>query len=84
MWTTKSSVGAARFIRQVIREIRFQKREILMAAQSGFFSQPLEEQSQHFFLTDLYIKKGHSLRRISEELGCSKTTVRKKLVKAEN
>lgn len=34
------------------------------------------------FLTDLYQKKGWSLRRISNELSCSKTTVRKKLVGA--
>lgn len=34
------------------------------------------------FLTDLYLRKGWSLRRISSELGCSKTTVRKKLIEA--
>ena len=34
------------------------------------------------FLIDLYLKKGQSLRRISEELGCSKATVRKKLIEA--
>lgn len=34
------------------------------------------------FLTDLYLKRGWSLRRISEELSCSKTTVRKKLTDA--
>ena len=32
------------------------------------------------FLTDLYIKKRWSLRRISRELGCSKGLVRKKLI----
>jgi hypothetical protein len=32
------------------------------------------------FLTDLYLKKGWSLRRISWEIGCSKATVRKKLI----
>lgn len=31
------------------------------------------------FLTDLYLKKGLSLRQISNELGCCKATVRKKL-----
>jgi biotin operon repressor len=31
----------------------------------------------------LYLKKGWSLRRISEELGCSEATVRKKLIEAE-
>lgn len=34
------------------------------------------------FLTDLYLRKGWSLRRISEELECSKGTVRKKLLEA--
>ncbi len=34
------------------------------------------------FLTDLYLRKGWSLRRISEELECSKSTVRKKLLEA--
>ncbi len=34
------------------------------------------------FLTDLYLRKGWSLRRISEELQCSKGTVRKKLLEA--
>ena len=34
------------------------------------------------FLTDLYLRKGWSLRRISEELECSKGTVRKKLIEA--
>ena len=34
------------------------------------------------FLTDLYLKKGWSLRRISKELGCCKGTVRKKLLEA--
>lgn len=34
------------------------------------------------FLTDLYLKKGWSLRRISNELGCCKATVRKKLIEA--
>lgn len=33
-------------------------------------------------LTDLYLKKGWCLRRISSELGCAKTTVRKKLLEA--
>lgn len=35
------------------------------------------------FLTDLYLKRGWSLRRISNELGCCKATVRKKLIEAE-
>jgi hypothetical protein len=43
---------------------------------------PLVGQLQHFFLTDLYLEKGWSLRRISEELECSKGTVRKKLLEA--
>jgi hypothetical protein len=34
------------------------------------------------FLTDLYLKKGWSLGRISKELGCCKATVKKKLVEA--
>lgn len=34
------------------------------------------------FLTDLYLKRGWSLRRISNELGCAKATVRKKLIEA--
>ena len=34
------------------------------------------------FLTNLYTKKGWSLRRISKELGCSKGLVRKKLIEA--
>jgi hypothetical protein len=34
------------------------------------------------FLTDLYLKRGWSLRRISNELDCSKATVRKKLIEA--
>ncbi len=34
------------------------------------------------FLTHLYVKKRYSLRRISRKLGCSKTTVRKKLREA--
>lgn len=34
------------------------------------------------FLTDLYQKRGWSLRRISNELDCSKATVRKKLIEA--
>ncbi len=34
------------------------------------------------FLTDLSLRKGWSLRRISEELECSKGTVRKKLLEA--
>ena len=34
------------------------------------------------FLTDLYLKKGLSLRRISKELRSCKATVRKKLVEA--
>lgn len=34
------------------------------------------------FLTDLYLKKKWSLRRISSEIGCSKNTVRKKLIEA--
>lgn len=33
-------------------------------------------------LTDLYLKKGYSLRRISRELGCNKSVVRKKLSEA--
>ena len=33
-------------------------------------------------LTDLYVKKGYSLRRISRELGCNKSVVRKKLSEA--
>ncbi|MDO9182314.1 MAG: hypothetical protein Q7U04_07885, partial [Bacteriovorax sp.] len=35
-----------------------------------------------FFLTDLYVKKKWSIRRISNEIGCSKNTVRKKLIEA--
>ncbi|MBA2405108.1 MAG: hypothetical protein H0V66_10090 [Bdellovibrionales bacterium] len=34
------------------------------------------------FLTDLYLNRGWSLRRISDELDCSKATVRKKLIEA--
>jgi hypothetical protein len=34
------------------------------------------------FLTDLYLNRGWSLRRISGELDCSKATVRKKLIEA--
>lgn len=33
-------------------------------------------------LTDLYVKKGYSLRRISRELGCHKSVVRRKLSEA--
>ena len=33
-------------------------------------------------LTDLYVKKVHSLRRISSELGCHKSVVRRKLSEA--
>jgi DNA invertase Pin-like site-specific DNA recombinase len=42
-------------------------------------AKPYEDVS---FLTDLYVKKGWSLRRISSELGCGKTTVRKILQKS--
>ena len=42
-------------------------------------AKPYEDMS---FLTDLYLRKGWSLRRISEELQCSKGTVRKKLLEA--
>jgi len=34
------------------------------------------------FLTNLYVKKGYSLRRISRALGCNKSVVRKKLSEA--
>ncbi len=34
------------------------------------------------FLTDLYLKRQWSLRRISDDLGCCKATVRKKLIQA--
>lgn len=34
------------------------------------------------FLTDLYLKRHWSLRRISNELGCCKATVRKNLIEA--
>jgi hypothetical protein len=43
------------------------------------YEKPYEDVS---FLTDLYLKKACSLRRISKELGCCKATVRKKLVEA--
>lgn len=34
------------------------------------------------FLTELYLKRQWSLRRISNELGCCKAKVRKKLIQA--
>jgi len=34
-------------------------------------------------LTDLYVIKGYSLRRISRELGCHKSVVRRKLSDAK-
>ena len=34
------------------------------------------------FLTHLYVKKRYSLRRISRELGCGKSVVRRKLSEA--
>lgn len=40
------------------------------------FPKPWDDVS---FLTDLYLKKGWSIRRISRELGCNKSVVRKKL-----
>ncbi len=42
-------------------------------------AKPYEDMS---FLTDLYLKKGSSLGRISKELGGCKATVKKKLVEA--
>lgn len=42
-------------------------------------AKPYEDMS---FLTDLYLKKGWSLGRISKELGGCKATVKKKLVEA--